>query len=209
MHNDKNPANTEPKVGLYSQDILPSRIVSMSNSAGAKVRSFKSAVNKSSRVQHTSGQIEIMGLLLIVVLFAIGVLIALYVVLSPGDFETSNRVKDSIVAQNFLTTLRKTTTTCHDRTVEELLEDCGRTRGSIMCPGGGNTCHNADDVIETILGDFFTDINRHYYFTITNIEYFENIKYGSECPREQEQMSDPIPLSVGGYNAKLTLSICR
>ena len=149
-----------------------------------------------------------MGLLLIVVLFAIGVLFALYFSLSP-DTGTSQEPKESILARNTVATLRKTTTDCHDRTVEELLQDCARTQGAITCSPGVNTCQKADKVIGDILKEFFDGIGRDYSLTIRNIPYFSSTVYGvKKCKGSQEADEQFIPVGIG-YDVPVKLVICR
>jgi len=157
---------------------------------------------------HNRGQVEIMGLLLIIVLVAAGLLFALYFVLSPGDSDSSQQVKESIFAKSTLTTLKKTSTACHDRSVEELLLDCARTGGSIRCPSGGTTCQKADAVIGEILTAAFDEIQRDYFFSIRGVPYFEDRTYGEECPGARESDEQPIPIGVG-YAITLHLDICR
>lgn len=155
-----------------------------------------------------NGQIEIMGLLLIIVLFAFGILLALYFVLSPSDTSVSQQVKESIIAGNTITSMRKTTTTCFERTVEELLEDCARTGGALQCPSGASTCNVAETVITEILDLTFDELQRDYYFTIEGATYFDSLTFGQKCPGALESKQEPVPVGVG-FDILLTLDICR
>jgi hypothetical protein len=159
-------------------------------------------------MRSNKGQIEIMGLLLIIILVAFGVLFALYFVLSPQDDDGSQQVKESIYASSTLTTLRKTSTDCHGRAVEELLQDCARTGGSIQCPSGGNTCQKADSTIDSIITEVFTESGRDYSFRVSGAPYFADIFYGfKECPGAREAKVQSIPVGVG-YAITIHLDIC-
>jgi hypothetical protein len=164
---------------------------------------------ESSRNLQKRGQIEIIGLLFIIILFALGILFSLYFLLGEGSAESGQQVKDSILASSTLSTLRKTSTTCYDRTVEELIEDCARTQGSLTCPDGTNTCDKADEVMTTILNSLFLDtLQRNYSMTLLGTSYFTE-PYGQEsCPGELESKEEPIPVGVG-FEVLIRLDLCR
>ncbi len=75
-------------------------------------------------------QMEIMGLVVIIILIAIGMLFAVQFLLKKPTGETAAKAEESVLAANFLNAMLSTTTECQSRTVRELLQDCALTSGA-------------------------------------------------------------------------------
>lgn len=157
-------------------------------------------------------QIEIIGLLMIVVLATMGLLFALYFVISPAR-EQVITTQESILAANWLNTMLGTTTECNDRSVKELLQDCA-LGGQIQCiqstdtTQGQNSCKFAQNTINTMLDKTFGSWNTKYNFFIEGTNYVTGIKFGNDCPGEREAKTHVIPIA-SGLNIKITLQLCH
>ncbi|MFC1774920.1 hypothetical protein ACFLZN_01240 [Nanoarchaeota archaeon] len=156
------------------------------------------------------GQVEIMGLLLIILLFSIGVLFALSWILDSGGDNEVQREKDEMMARNTLTTLRKITTDCFDNNIESLLQDCTQTGGTLRC-SGRSSCQYSEFAIKEILELAFENIKRDYVFWIEGNPHYDGKKFSNfpaqECPRNIVHKNDKIPVGIG-RNIVLKLDIC-
>ena len=171
-------------------------------------------------------QMELMGLAIIVLLLTLGILFALYFVLSAPPSKGTAGIQDTIMAANFLNTLSRTTTDCFDRDIKELLQDCARG-GTINCAGStykgealppGDTCERAANLIQLLLTDTFDAMGKTYIFKGQGTTALDTMKFSStgqcpqgqqppcDCPGEKTSKTDPIP--VGGFEIALTLDIC-
>lgn len=151
-------------------------------------------------------QMEIMGLVVIIILIAIGMLFAVQFLLKTPAGKPEAAVKESIIAANFLNAMLSTTTDCYGRTVRDLLQDCALTSGATDC-SGINSCDYVGSQIEILLDRTISRWNKDYYFSIAGAYDVEQIKFGSPCPGEKEAKVHPVPVRPG-FEIKLTLEIC-
>ncbi len=155
-----------------------------------------------------TGQIEIMGLLLIVVLIAVAFLFVLVFAFSDGS-DGDRQAKDSIIASSAISVLRKTTAPeCRSNSFQELLEDC--SQGQVLeCTSGATSCEVAESLATESLGALFEELGRDYVFSIDRLPYFAGKKIGKPCPLsvEKEAHEEPVPVDIG-YEVVLRLEIC-
>ncbi|MEM2915897.1 MAG: hypothetical protein QXT19_00860 [Candidatus Woesearchaeota archaeon] len=153
------------------------------------------------------GQMEIMGLAIIIILVSLGLLFAVRWMLKPPVVEPQ-RVEESVLAANFLSTMLGTTTECNKRTVRDLLQDCALTQGVTKC-GGLSSCDYAKKIIEIMLAETFGKWKLNYYFSIRgNAPVIEGIKFGSPCPGAREKKEHPLPVTPT-FEIVISLEICR
>ncbi len=158
------------------------------------------------------GQMEIFGLVIIVILLAMGLLFAI-VILTKTPTREVQRVKESVQAANFLNTIMSTTSECGKRTVRELLQDCAIANkewvGATLCEDGRNTCETTQSMISTMLKETLGKWGKNYRFFITGTEAAEKIKAESgPCTGEREGSTRPEKVRPG-LDITLTLQICR
>ncbi len=156
---------------------------------------------------------EIFGLVIIVILLAMGLLFAV-VILTKAPTREVERVKESVQAANFLNTMMGTTSIgCGKRTVRELLQDCATANaewvGASTCETGGSTCELAQKMITRMLNETLGKWGKNYRFFITGTEAAEKIKAESgPCTGEREGSTRPEKVRPG-LDITLTLQICR
>lgn len=151
-------------------------------------------------------QMEIMGLVVIIILIAIGMLFAVQFLLKKPTGQSEASVKESILAANFLNAMLSTTTDCHGRVIRDLLQDCALTSGAADCDGI-NSCDYASSQIEILLEGSLGRWNKEYYFSIEGAYDVEQITFGAPCPGEKEAKVYPVPVRPG-FEIKLKLEIC-
>ncbi len=152
------------------------------------------------------GQMEIMGLAIIIILVMLSLLFTVTWLLKAPATKPVQKAKESVLAANFLSTMLGTTTECNKRTVAELLRDCALTQGATKCEAL-TSCEYAHNAIENIFNSTFKVWKKDYYFHMTGSLSVEGIKFGKECKGEKEGKISPLPVSPG-FEIKLYLDIC-
>lgn len=119
-------------------------------------------------MQNKKSQFELFGLVIIVLLVIIGFFIALKFALAPNKeaITLSTNLKTSKLANNLITSMLETDTTC-DVKIRELLADCVAygSSSTINCQGK-NSCDYVITPIKTILQQSLEIPNQPYYFTV-------------------------------------------
>jgi len=151
-------------------------------------------------------QIEIMGMAIVIILVALGILFVLRFVILKQPSELKKSFSQSQIASNTLNTLLKTTTVgCKNTDITELLSDCALYQGGgIFCDDGSTSCQFANKTIKKILNDTLAKWGNNYEFLaytgpdviITNI-------VNNGCPEEKESKVFPISL----YSVTLTVQL--
>ncbi len=102
------------------------------------------------------GQIEIMGLMIIVVILSLALLFVIKVVFTAKQVDFTKDYETNKLVESFVNTLFQTTAACiGDVTIQELLLDCARypySGGSITCTDKRKSCQFANETIAYILG---------------------------------------------------------
>jgi hypothetical protein len=159
----------------------------------------------------SKAQMEIFGLVIIVILLAIGLLFAI-IILTKTPTREVERVKESVQAANFLNTIMGTTSTCGKRTVRELIQDCAVASkdwvGAAPCDGL-NTCSLAKTMIKNMLNQTLSKWGKDYKFYMNGTEAVEQIVIEtSPCKGEREGSTRPEKVRTG-LDITVTLHICR
>jgi len=158
-----------------------------------------------SRFSSRKSQMEIMGLAIIMILVGLGLLFAVQFVLKPSQ-DTTARVKESVLAANFLNTILSTNTPCLQRNIKELLQDCALTGGIIECPE--RSCEYAGQQIKQILENTLEVWRKDYKFSITGAPEVSKITFAKgKCTGDKEAKEHPVPIKPG-FNIVLRLEIC-
>jgi len=156
------------------------------------------------------GQMEIMGLAIIVILVSLAMLFAVQWMLNPST-ATVQKTKQSVLAASLLTTMVGTTTDCNKRTVGELLGDCALTQGATKC-ADMTSCDYVRGVMGSIFNATMKKWKLNYYFHITGASSVEDMKFGSGStpqPCKGAKQGKEYPLVVTQtYELKLYLDIC-
>lgn len=152
------------------------------------------------------GQMEILGLAVIVVLILMGVLFAIQFVLKAPGTQIAQQYKESQLAAGLLTTMLGTTSECRGASVTELLQDCS-VFTSLNCPRG-TSCQEAQYAIDTMLSGTLQQWKRAYRFKIKGAYNAEQIAASwGDCSGEIESNTNPVPTTVG--TLQVTLDLCR
>lgn len=160
------------------------------------------------------GQIEIVGLMIIVILVTMGMLF--YVSYSSREIDRPNDAKkfvDTEIGTSFISALLKTNV-CNVN-VDDLITDCAKTNRQITC-GGLNSCEQLNQTVRDVLNNTLEVWDLPYEFTIrltqdrTEPPFLSYNRYN--CTEETTGMRAPgfflIPLHPTGDHAIVKLGIC-
>lgn len=112
------------------------------------------------------GQMEILGIALVVIILIIGVTFMLTLSLKPQERPHERFMKKQL-SQNLVDSITKTNTECKGFTFATVLANCANRppAGSIDCGDGVMTCQYANDTIASILDEVLGKMNYQYRFT--------------------------------------------
>lgn len=165
-------------------------------------------------------QMEIMGLLVIIILLAVAMLFTVNYMIHKKPSEAKKTFTESQLASNILSAILKTSTPqdkadllyCHKVDFTELLQDCAQFE-TIQCDNGKYSCEYAGEHIRDMLNKTLGEWNKAYRFKAWRV-------YGDELPfspivneegvacnesyigpgreyQERESKLSPVPLNPG------------
>ncbi len=101
------------------------------------------------------GQVEIIGLMIIVIILSLALLFVIKVVFTKKNPDVSQNYQTNTLVEAFVNTLFQTSSGCTtDTTIQDLLVDCAKnpfSSGTIMCSDGRSSCQYANETIAYIL----------------------------------------------------------
>jgi len=157
----------------------------------------------------TRGQMEIMGLAIVVILITLGVLFALTTLRdeAPGikqQFEMAN------IASGFLKTFIKTNVPCGNDIIRNVIKACVEGK-PLRCdsPIDGRSvdaCVYVNETLWVVLNKTLDLRNSRYFFTGTGPK-MGMISAGRACPGERI-VGGPQPIATGRGNIFIELHIC-
>ena len=108
-------------------------------------------------------QAEIVGITIVMVLIMLGIIFVIKFVVLPDEYNIKQAFDQSQMAANFMDSVLKTTTTCNNLEVTELIQDCAENYGSsflytcpedpelnITCNRTDNTCTSCEFLNQSI-----------------------------------------------------------
>jgi hypothetical protein len=149
------------------------------------------------------GQIEMMGLVVIVILVAIGLYIVVSIVLSPKVVDVP--LEENQLAQNFVNALVKTDTSC-GYSMREIIQDC-KLNQKLNC-SGISSCEYSNQTIGYILNNTLNVWGYSYNFSSPQMQ----IEYiNKNCTSNKQRGTQGFAyISLYGMGDVLfTLDICK
>ena len=163
------------------------------------------------------GQMEMIGIAIVVVLLVIGATLFLTLSIRPAS-KTHAQFAQKELAQNIVDTLVKTVTTCRGLDFAAVLEDCAKNGElGLMCESEQKSCEYARDNVGYILNEILGKRNFEYRFSAvkdSGSKAFNDVST-PHCTKQDIEGSkvsvetpgiQPIPLYPGTLT--LTLQIC-
>ena len=196
------------------------------NASHLMSRNLKSD-NSHKLLRNLKSQMEIMGLVIVVILVSIAMLFVIRFVILEQPSEYKSEYVNMEIASNLVGAILKTTNPdCYHRTFRELLQDCAENTDnpSITCPNGENSCvfvHNrlnesdGTGILQKTLDVWKTKYHLRAVMEgssmpIADIEFKD---YNNGCNSgytTKDAKTFPIPIgTTGGANLNVELYICR
>lgn len=166
------------------------------------------------RNQRKKGQMEIMGLMIVVILLIVGVLFAIKFVVLKKPPETRQTFSRTQMASNLgLALMSSTTEDCRGTAIKDLLIDCAEwpeAGGTISCGDGNKSCVYVNNTVRSILNQTLDTWNTRYYLTVgTSKRLDEQIIYfhNRGCLADEEQPGESESFFLPTSRGLLTLKI--
>jgi hypothetical protein len=161
------------------------------------------------KLTNKKAQMEIMGLVVIVILVALGMLFAIKYFAFKEPSDTKQKFVYEEQTSNMLAAMLKTNICKGKETIESLLIDCAEGE-AIICNNGKTSCQEANDTIESIiLGTLEGPWNQNYQFTVkkdgTPITQFPKSGVDLCYERAKKAAVQPLPLRTGTMVIKLNI----
>ena len=166
------------------------------------MRSLKKYTNK-------KAQMEIMGLIIIVILISLAMLFALKYFAFKEPSDTRQKFVYEEQTSNMLAAMLKTNTCKGRETVESLLIDCAEGE-AIVCNNGKTSCQEANSTIRSIIsGTLEGPWDQNYQFTVKisdfPISQFPENGVDLCYGKAKKAAVQPLPLRTGTMVIKLNI----
>jgi hypothetical protein len=134
------------------------------------------------RIKQKRSQIEIMGLMIVVILLIVGVLFAIkFVVLKQPPQVRQTFTRTQMASNMGIALMSSTTEDCRGTAIRDLMIDCAEfpeDGGTISCDDYTKSCNYVNRTVYSILNSTLTTWKVRYYFTAgtaqDQILYFDN-----------------------------------
>jgi len=164
-------------------------------------------MSKNRLQKNAKAQLEMIGLVIIVIIVITGMLFFLVYKLSNPGKNLQKTYMNKEMATNFLISLTKTSVQeCHDIALSELITDCAKTYHTYTC-NEYTSCEIVNLTLIKILDKTLMNWSISFNLTIQNINLtFINLNCTSKT-RERERGFSILPLYPG--EIEMTLDICK
>lgn len=160
------------------------------------------------------GQMELIGLMMIIVIAGLILAFALILASEPADDSVNERFGESIIASNFVNSLRKVhieecTGSTVRTTYRDVVRDCA-SQNAITCDGR-DSCTLMEETAEEILSSTLEVWGLDYRFRVLRDDqemYVKQVDCEEDDPKEAPGM-DVMSLYPQRGQAKIILEICH
>ncbi|MBW2981367.1 hypothetical protein KY343_00675 [Candidatus Woesearchaeota archaeon] len=151
-------------------------------------------------------QVEIMGLIIIVILVAVALIFVLQFMITrkAPAIKTYSQAE---IAENMLTALRYTTTECNSLIISELLKKCVEEEIG-FCPNGDDYCDFVETKTDYLFSQTLEKWNRPYKLSIFIPNYYNFTKSHPTLPCEGERRSATHIMSAADAIMTIRLDVC-
>lgn len=166
----------------------------------------------------TRSQLEIMGLVIIVILISIGLLFAVqFAVLNQSNDDNANVFTQERLADSMIDSLLRSTTNCNGLSLNDVIKEC--RLGGYTCNNGQDACTYSRKYINESLQNTINKWGKNYNLTAKiGSSSGSGSRFDSEnvfdpiskrgCPREKQSATYPIPTQGIGSDIVVKLDIC-
>jgi hypothetical protein len=157
----------------------------------------------------TKAQMEIMGLVVIVLLISLGFLfVAKFVLMAPSKDIRQEHEQSQISANLLNALLQSTAPDCNNQQIKSLIRDCAMNE-EIYC-GGNYSCDYVNNTFNDVLAQTLDAWNKKYYLNVSGGDIITNfgdsMVFGTECKDEWDNKFYPI--QAGANTVIVELNVC-
>jgi|TARA_Y100000294_G_C8533947_1_gene328210 hypothetical protein len=147
-------------------------------------------------------QIEIAGLIIVIILATIGVIFTINFINEEKPADYKKEITQTGIASNMLNTFLRTTSTCKELSMTELLQDCSQSK-TIACDEQ-DSCAYAEQEAKKIFGRTLEKWNIGYEFKAFFEEENPILILGKRCADKKSKLF-PIPAGSGVLSVKMDI----
>ena len=155
---------------------------------------------------NNKSQVEIMGLIVIVILIAVAMIFVLQFTIS-GKAQSIKTYSYAELAENMLTAMRYTTTDCNSLTISELLKKCAEEELG-FCPDSQDYCDFLENEVNYLFENTLEQWNRPYRLTAFVPDGFNLNKTNPNLPCKGERRSATHVLNTDAGLMTIRLDVC-
>lgn len=153
-------------------------------------------------------QIEIMGLIVIVILLTLGMVFTISLKADQPKKEIKKTFNDDQLSSNFILAFLETSTGCRSYNMEHMIQDCA-VENNTPCDGL-TSCKYLNKTLKTFLGKTLDVWGTKYALKIEGMAL--EIKFNSSCGPDDDKDTTFQPVSISRYGyfdtATIWLDIC-
>jgi len=138
-------------------------------------------------------QIEIVGLVIIIILIIIGIAFVTKFAVFEDPIDYKKQFTNAQITSNMINTLLKTTSRdCNNLSMTELLQDCSQNQ-EVICGDEQNSCDYFIGTTQQIFGETLEKWHIDYEFKVFENEDNPIITLGEKCLLDKKSRLFPIP----------------
>ncbi len=155
-------------------------------------------------------QTEIIGLVIIVILFSLAILFALFIIAQKESATLKQDYTHKELASNLLRAALQTTTDCRGLEITQLLQDCANDEGGegIISCEGVYSCEYANETMTILLNKTLIPLNKDFELSAKLDEEFDPLHVTRGVCTGEKTSSSPccsIPTDAGVLNIRLDI----
>ncbi len=155
------------------------------------------------------GQMEIIGLAIVIVIILIGIVIAVrFLDFKKSDSTRAGFVSAELASNTINTFLETTAIECSKAKMSELIQDCAQGTERI-CSDGKGACEFVRSAADEIFTKTFKKWKTKYKFLVYVNPDLPFINLESECNEQQEKVSETFFVPVIAATVSVKLDICK
>ncbi|MFC2135435.1 hypothetical protein ACFLTH_12550 [Bacteroidota bacterium] len=154
-------------------------------------------------IRSRKGQMEIMGLIVIVILLTIGMFFIISFKTQTSQPQVKKTYEQDQLASNFLIAFLKTDSGCSNLDLKKLVQDCAADQ-NINCKGK-DSCEFVNNTMNIILKNTFDEWGKNYSLT-TNGMGTKDINF-DYCHENANRESAFQPISLYPYPGTVTMKL--
>lgn len=151
-------------------------------------------------------QMEIMGLAVIIILLALGLLFVVRFMILKEPSQIKNSFTQTEMAANLVNSVLKTSSGCLGMSISEVLKDCAVSQTPEVCENGDNTCVFANSSLTVIFNETLIKFGNRSFNFVSHLGEDIVLQQGNgDCSGVKEARHAYIPTDRGILTVRLEI----